>query len=436
MVSFTQRLSEQLDTIERDNERINALLFVRPRDELLAEAESIEQKIENGSAGALAGLSFAIKANINVIGLPISCASRTLESYRGTFDADVITSIKQEDGLIIGIANCDEFASGSSGTHSAFGPTRNPRDESRIPGGSSSGSAASVAAGFCDVALGTDTGGSVRNPASHCGVVAIKPSYGRVSRHGIIDLSMSLDQVGPIARDVATALRVLSVIAGRSTSDATSIDAPVPDLTNDSSVRFGVLDLDGIPVSDAVRSIFDAKVAQLESTLGPLPRIRIEDAALAVATYYPLVYTEFFSATRRFDGRRYGLRIDDAAGDEVKRRILAGMRITHAEDEHQFYRKALAIKTRIAKSFDTAFGTVDAIISPVVPTLPRKLDEQVSPEDEYAEDALTIPANLAGICGASVPTGDVDGVPVGIQVLAPAMREDILASAMRMLEDR
>lgn len=438
VAGFAKRLAAQLDRIEADNERINALLFVRPRSELLAEAKRIEEKMASKKAGRLAGLSIAIKANINKTGFPVSCASRTLEGYRAPYDADVVARIEAEDGLIVGVANCDEFASGASGRHSAFGPTRNPRDESRIPGGSSSGSAASVAAGFCDAALGTDTGGSVRNPASHCGVVGIKPSYGRVSRHGIVDLAMSLDQVAPVACDSATALRVLGVIAGVSENDATTFDVPVPDLAADpkKTIRFGVLDLSELEISPAVLRVFDARVAELESSLGALPRVSIDYISLAVATYYPLVYTEFFSATRRFDGRRYGKPIDEVGGDEVKRRIFAGRRIALAEDENRFYRKSLVVSEHIAASFERAFERVDVILSPVVPMLPRKLDEKVLPEDEYAEDALTIPANLAGICAASLPAGEAKGLPVGIQILAPRLREDVLAAAMRLVEKR
>lgn len=438
MVAFAERLAQQLDRIEADNERINALLYVRPRDELLAEAKRIDAKIAKGDAGRLAGLSIAIKANINKTGFPTNCASRTLEGYAAAYDADVVARIEAEDGLIIGVANCDEFACGASGTHSAFGATKNPRDETRISGGSSSGSAASVAAGFCDAALGTDTGGSVRNPASHCGVVGIKPSYGRVSRHGVVDLSMSLDQVAPIARDVETALRVLNVIAGFSENDATTYEAPVPDLAKDpkSELRFAVLDLSPFSISKDVTGVFDARIAELESSIGKLPRVSIDSIGLAVATYYPLVYTEFFSATRRFDGRRYGKPIDEAGGDEVKRRILAGKRIALAEDENRFYRKALVVKERIAESFTEAFEDVDVILSPVVPVPARLITDDILPEDEYAEDALTIPANLAGICGASLPAGDAKGLPVGIQLLAPRLREDILAAAMRLVEKR
>jgi aspartyl-tRNA(Asn)/glutamyl-tRNA(Gln) amidotransferase subunit A len=374
VVSFVERVSAQFDRIEERNGTINALLTVRDRSEVIAEAKRIEERIASGSAGKLAGLTIAVKANINVQGLPASCASRTLENYRATYDADVIERIRCEDGLIIGMANCDEFAAGSSGLHSAFGPTRNPIDETRIPGGSSSGSAASVAAGFSDAALGTDTGGSVRNPASHCGVVAIKPSYGRVSRHGIVDLSMSLDQVGPIARDVDTALRVLSVIAGSSENDATTIESPVPDLVIDRPVRFAILDVSGIEVDPRVLAAFDEAIGALERAVGPMERVSIPQIPLSVATYYPIVYTEFYSATRRFDGRRYGSMIDEVSGEEVKRRIRAGARITHAEDEHRFYRKALSVKASITASFERAFETVDVILSPVVPVIARRID--------------------------------------------------------------
>lgn len=440
MVSFSTRVGEQFDRIDERNASLNALLFVRDRDEVLAEAKAIEERIADGTAGRLAGLTVAVKANINVVGLPVSCASRVLESYRATYDADVVSRIRAEDGLIIGIANCDEFACGSSGTHSAFGATRNPIDEERIAGGSSSGSAVAVAAGFCDVALGTDTGGSVRNPASHCGVVAIKPSYGRVSRHGVVDLSMSLDQVGPVARDVEDALRVLEVIAGYSEHDATSVDTPVPALTtphlsSDRRPRCAVLDLSDLHVDPNVLAVFDRSVGLLEAVLGPLKRVSIPEAPLSVATYYPIVYTEFYSSTRRFDGRRYGLLIDDHAGEEVRRRIRAGARITHAEDEHRFYRRALSVRASITASFDEAFKEFDVILSPVVPSVARRIDESVSPEEEYDADALTIPANLAGICAASIPAGEALGLPVGIQLVSRRFGEEDLAAGMRIVSD-
>jgi aspartyl-tRNA(Asn)/glutamyl-tRNA(Gln) amidotransferase subunit A len=437
VVSFSLRVAEQFDRIKMRNAQLNALLYVRDRSEVLEESKLIEERIACGSAGKLAGRTVVIKANINAVGFPVSCASKVLESYRGTYDADVIERIRAEDGLIIGVANCDEFACGASGTHSAFGPTRNPIDETRIPGGSSSGSAVAVAAGFCDVALGTDTGGSVRNPASHCGVVAIKPSYGRVSRHGIIDLSMSLDQVGPIARDVEDALLVLEAIAGYSENDATTFDGAVVQLSQRSKreLRFAVLDVSELDIDPEVSAVFDASVRKLEAALGSFERVTIPEIPLSVATYYPLVYTEFYSATRRFDGRRYGLAIDEHAGAEVLRRIRAGARITHAEDEHRFYRKALSVKAKITASFERAFETFDVILSPVVPAPARRIDAPVSPEDEYGEDALTIPANLAGLCAASMPAGEALGVPIGIQLIARSLGEAYLAEGMRQVSD-
>ena len=435
-MTFIDRVEEQLDRIDERNASLNALLHVRDRTQILAEARGIEQRIASGTAGQLAGYTLVVKANINVCGLPTSCASRTLEGYRATYDADVIERIRAADGLILGIANCDEFAAGSSGTHSAFGPTRNPIDHERISGGSSSGSAAAVAAGFCDLALGTDTGGSVRNPASHCGVVAIKPSYGRVSRHGVIDLSMSLDQVGPIARDVESALLLLSVISGYSSNDVTTIDTPVPDITSetDRRIRFSVLELTGIAIDPEVKAVFERAIRSIESTLEePLERITIPQIPLGVATYYPIVYTEFYSATRRFDGRRYGLRIDEQAGEEVQRRIRAGARITHSEDEHRFYRRALTVKAELTTAFEESFTKTDIILSPVVPVVARRLAESVRAEEEYGEDALTIPANLAGLCAASIPAGEAYDLPVGIQLSAARFEEEVLAEGMRRI---
>src|SRR3989344_4488819 len=223
-------VAQCLDVIEKKNKKINALLFVNTH--ALQEAAAVDKKIKNGKAGRLAGLAVAIKSNISVVDMPISCASKTLENYYGTFDADVIQHIKAEDGIIIGMANCDEFAAGSTGEYSAFGPTNNPAAPGHVAGGSSSGSAASVASGMADLALGSETGGSIRNPASHCGVVGIKPSYGRVSRYGLVDLSMSLDQIGPLSRGIHGAALLMEIIAGKSTHDPTTMGKPVEQYTS------------------------------------------------------------------------------------------------------------------------------------------------------------------------------------------------------------
>jgi len=294
MVGKLKQYLAEIKRNDKSGKKINAFLQVNP--------------IEGKKTGKLAGKIIAVKANINVKGLNASCASKTLEDYKSPYDATVIKKIKDEGGLIIGIANCDEFASGSSGETSAFGPTKNPKALDLIPGGSSSGSVAAVAAGFCDMALGSDTGGSVRNPASHCGVVGIKPTYSSVSRYGLIDLAMSFDQIGPIAKNVSDAALLLSVIQGKDKCDSISQDSKI-NLSNiektPKNLTIGLLDF---PIKDKrIQKLIDDKVKQAAERYGwKIRKIKIPYLDLAVSTYYPITYVEFFSATRRLDGRRYG----------------------------------------------------------------------------------------------------------------------------------
>src|SRR3989338_1865443 len=311
---------KQIEKDDKNGKKINA--FLELNKGLMEEASELDVKKKTGKKlGRLFGKIIGVKSNINVLGMTASCASRTLENYKSTYDATVISKIKKEDGLIVGMCNCDEFASGSSGENSAFGPTQNPAAPGKIPGGSSSGSAASVAASFCDVALGSDTGGSIRNPASHCCIIGVKPSYGLVSRYGLIDLSMSLDQIAPAARNVNDASLVLSVIAGKDEKDTTSFDSKEIKLNEIKKIKVGVIKVKG--VDKRIQNIIDNKVKEIKEKLKwDIEEIEIKHIDLSVQTYYPLVYVEFFSATRRFDGRRYGKKIEESCGEEVLRRIL------------------------------------------------------------------------------------------------------------------
>ncbi|HLC80573.1 MAG TPA: amidase family protein [Candidatus Nanoarchaeia archaeon] len=431
-----QNIKELLGIIKQKNKEINAFLYVDEK-RALEKAKEIDQRIKNKlRMGKLAGLGIAVKANINVIGLPISCASKTLDYYYGTYDADVIKRIKAEDGIVLGITNMDEFAAGGSGEKSAFKATKNPAALNRIPGGSSSGSAAAVASGMCDLALGTDTGGSIRNPASHCGIVGIKPSYGRVSRYGVIDLAMSLDQVGPLAQDVYGAALLLGVIAGHSDSDSTTFEEAVPDynknLTLPKLIKLGLSpEFEKLCSNKKIYALIKKKAEELAKKIGgEIKKVQLKYTPLGVQTYYPLVYTEFFSGTRKFDGRRFGKKIEDSCGEEVLRRILGGKEISRAEFHGTYYRKALKAKELIKKDFETAFGEVDFILSPVTPELPYILGHKITPEEDYALDAFTIPANLAGICAGVVPLGRIDGLPVGLQVMGAAFAEERLIALM------
>lgn len=418
-----------LEKIKKENKKINAVLSLN--DKALAEARLVDKKIKSGKAGKLAGLGFMIKSNICVQGLETNCASQTLKNWKATYDATVIRKIKEEDGIIIGMANMDEFASGSSGETSAFGACKNPSALDRVPGGSSSGSAASVSADFCDVALGTDTGGSIRNPASHCGVVGVKPSYGKVSRYGLIDLSMSFDQIGVLSKEIGICKEVLDVMGGRDENDPTTLDIKNKN-DNTKNITIGVLKTSA---DSKINSLIENKIKEIiKKNNWKTKNVNIKYIDLAVQTYYPIVYTEFFSGTRKFDGRRFGKKIEDVCGSEVLRRLIGGAEITKSEYEGRYYKKALEVKEFIKKEFDRVFKEVDCVISPTVPRLPHKLGSNISTKDMYDYDTLTIPANLAGICAISIPVGKVDNVPVGLQVMCPAFQEGKMFSIAKRFE--
>ncbi|MAG16094.1 Asp-tRNA(Asn)/Glu-tRNA(Gln) amidotransferase GatCAB subunit A [Candidatus Woesearchaeota archaeon] len=440
-LSAVENIRNFLQVIKAKNKDVNAILNVN--ENALKEAAAVDKKIKQKKAGKLAGLAISVKSCISVLDLPLTCASRTLENYSGTFDADVIKKIKEEDGIIIGMANMDEFSCGASGESSVFGPTDNPAAPGRIPGGSSSGSAASVAAGMCDLSLGEDTGGSIRNPASHCGVVGIKPSYGRVSRFGSVDLAMSLDQIGPISNDVYGSALMMEVISGKSKYDATTFDKPVSSYTaiikkKLKNLKIGLgSDFERLCSDKRIYDkIKDAATSMAATTKSKMINVNLKYIHLAIQTYYPLVYVEFFSGTRKFDGRAYGKKIEEYCGEEVLRRILGGKEISKSEYEGKYYRKALAISKFIKKDFEKAFEKVDVIIAPTTPMLPHKIGGRISePKIMYAYDAFTIPANLAGICAGVVSCGKIDNIPVGLQIMAPAFKEDLLLQAMKAVED-
>lgn len=439
-LTAVENIKNFLNIIEAEKD-LNAVLSVN--ENAMNDAKAVDKKIKKGKGGKLAGLGIIVKSNISVIDLPITCASRTLENYTGTYDADVIKKIREEDGVILGMSNMDEFACGVSGESSAFGPTINPVARDRVPGGSSSGSAAAVAAGMCDIALGSDTGGSIRNPASHCGVVGTKPSYGRVSRYGLVDLSMSLDQIGPLSKDVYGNALMLEVISGVSEYDATTFDEDVNNYTATVNKSLGNLkigmsdDFEKLCKNKEIYRLIKQRAEEFaEVNNSKIRNVNLKYLDLAVQTYYPIVYVEFFSGTRKFDGRRYGKKIEDVAGVEVLRRIFGGREISKSEYEGKYYRKALAVRKLISQDFEKAFEKVDMIISPVTPELPHKIGGRINdPETLYAFDAFTIPASLAGICSGVVPAGKIDGIPVGIQIIAPAFNESKMLQVMKTMED-
>lgn len=411
---------KEIENNDKKGKKINAFLQINP-------------EARETSKGKLAGKVIAIKSNINVKGLNASCASMTLKDYTCPYDATVIEKIKKEGGIIIGMTNCDEFASGSSGETSAFGPTKNPCDLEKIPGGSSSGSAAAVAAGFCDMALGSDTGGSIRNPASHCGIVGVKPTYGLVSRYGLIDLSMSLDQIGTFGKNVDDALLLLNVIRGKDERDATSMESKEIKIEKLKKIKLGVLDIE---IQDKrISELINKKVADIaKKNNWEVKKIKLQHINLAIQSYYPLVYVEFFSGTRKFDGRRYGEKIEESCGPEVLRRILGGSEISKAEFKGLYYRRALKAKELIRQEFQEAFKDVDAIIMPAVPRLPHKIGSSISIDEMYAYDSVTVPANLAGLPAISIPAGKLDNIPVGMQIYCPWFEEGRMFSIAKMFE--
>lgn len=423
------------------NETLNAFLEI-DRQGALERAAAIE------SNGALSGVPVAVKDNICVLGMQASCGSRILGDYRPPYNATVIERLTQAGAVIIGKTNCDEFAMGSSNENSAFGPVRNPWDTSRVPGGSSGGSAAAVAAGIVPVALGSDTGGSVRQPASLCGVVGLKPTYGRNSRYGLVAFASSLDQVGIFAREVEDVARVLSAIAGRDPHDSTTADVPVPDytasLTGDlKGARVGfprALFGEGLDaeVANAVKDVVD-----VYRDLGAeIVDVELPNARYAIAVYYIIATAEASSNLARFDGVRYGFRAEDAPelrqmyrrtreegfGAEVKRRIMLGTYVLSAGYYDAYYRKAQQVRTLIKNDFLTAFERCDAIITPTAPTPAFALGEKVDdPLAMYLNDIYTVTANLAGVPGISVPCGlSSERLPIGFQLLGPYWSEPAL----------
>ena len=411
----------------------------------------------------LGGIPIAIKDNLNVLGQPCTCGSKFLaENYTSPYDATVIRKLRAAGAIPFGRMNQDEFAMGSSTENSALQVTRNPHDPARIPGGSSGGSAASVAAGTAIAALGSDTGGSIRQPASHCGVVGLKPSYGRVSRYGLVAFASSLDQIGPLTQSVEDAARMLQAIAGYDPLDSTCLDVPVPDYL--AGLHDGVKGLKlGVPkeyfgegIDPGVRARVEAAIQSLAAQGAEIVELSLPHTEYAVATYYVIAPAEASSNLSRFDGIRYGHRTSSPAdildlykksreegfGPEVKRRIILGTYVLSSGYYDAYYSRAQKVRTLIRRDFENAFQQVDAIVSPVAPTPARKIGAfAADPLHEYLSDIFTLSANLAGIPGISVPCGttDFDGgknLPVGLQILGPHLGEAKLLQIAQAAEAR
>jgi len=452
--SARESVEESLQKIATGDPEIHAFLEVMA-DQALERADEIDRVVASGSdPGPLAGVPVALKDNLCTTGVPTTCSSKILAGWRPPYDATVVERLRAAGAIAIGKTNMDEFAMGSSTENSCSGPTRNPHDHDRVPGGSSGGSAAAVAAGFVPVALGSDTGGSIRQPAALCGVVGMKPTYGVVSRFGLIAFASSLDQIGPLSATVADAALMLEVIGGHDRRDSTSLDAPAPNVLAavDAGVtgkRIGlVTELVEDTAPEVAARVREAAEA-LESAGALVEEISIPQFHYGLAAYYLIAPAEASSNLARFDGVRFGLRVDalDVAamnvatrtagfGAEVKRRIMLGTYALSAGYYDAYYAKAQRVRTLVADGFAHAYLRFDALLGATTPTTAFGIgDRTEDPLAMYLSDSCTVPANLAGHPAISVPFGaDQLGLPVGVQVMAPALGEPTLFAVAGAVE--
>lgn len=450
-----------LDRIAAHDGAIHAFLHVDAEGALATAADVDRRRAAGERLGALAGVPVAVKDLLCTVGQPTTCGSRILEGWVPPYDATVVTRLREADMPILGKTNLDEFAMGSSTEHSAYGPTRNPWDTDRTPGGSGGGSAAAVAARLAPLAVGTDTGGSIRQPGALTGTVGVKPTYGGVSRQGIVAMASSLDQAGPVTRTVLDAALLHEVMGGHDPLDSTSIDAPVPPVVEAArrgdvaGLRIGVVrELSGEGFQAGVQARFDEAVALLTAAGATVTEVSCPSFVQALATYYLVMPSEVSSNLARFDAMRYGLRTfpegvedpsaeqvmaasrDAGFGDEVKRRIILGTYALSSGYYDAYYGSAQKVRALVAADFDAAFAEVDVLMSPTAPTTAFPLGEKLDdPLAMYLQDVATIPANLAGVPGLSLPAGLAeDGLPVGVQFLAPLQADDRLYNAAAALE--
>lgn len=448
-------LESHLAVIEQREPEIHAFNLVTA-DAARAAAAEIDRRVAAGEdPGRLAGVPVALKDNLCTHGVPTTCSSRILEGWRPPYDATVVERLAAAGAVTIGKTNLDEFAMGSSTENSAFGPTRNPRDVSRVPGGSSGGSAAAVAADFAPLALGSDTGGSIRQPAALCGVVGVKPTYGLVSRYGLVAFASSLDQIGPFAASVADAALLLEVIAGHDPRDSTSIPEPAPALVEHlddgvAGMRVGIIsELLGDGMAADVVAQVRAAAEALAAAGATVEEVSVPAVTLGLSAYYLIAPAEASSNLARFDGVRYGLRVDAPTtaemmvatrtagfGAEVKRRIMLGTYALSAGYYDAYYGQAQKVRTLICRDFAAAYERFDVLLAPTSPTTAFAFGAKTAdPLTMYLNDSCTIPSNLAGHPAMSVPFGvGVDGLPVGVQVLAPGLGEVAMFRTAAVLE--
>lgn len=444
-LELTQAVLARIDEVEGD---VQAYLTIT-REEALAQAKAVDEKITKGEEIAfLEGIPGAIKDNICTKGIKTTCASKILQKFVPPYDATVMQKLEAQNPVVLGKTNLDEFAMGGSTENSAYHPTCNPWNTECVPGGSSGGSAAAVAAGTAVWALGSDTGGSIRQPASFCGVVGMKPTYGRVSRYGLVAYASSLDQIGPITKDVTDCAHILNIIAGRDEMDSTSLEVQVPDFT-----KALVQDVKGLKIGlpkeyfvkgmdPEVEAAVKNGVKELEKLGAEVVEISLPNTDYAISTYYLIAPAEAATNLARYDGVSYGERAEDAAdlvemmtktrtqylGEEVKRRIMIGNYALSAGYYDAYYLKALKVRRLVKEDYDKAFKDVDVIICPAAPSVAYKIGEKISnPLEMYLQDACTVPLNLAGLPGISVPCGyNKDKMPIGMQIIGKALDEETI----------
>ena len=444
-LELTKSVLARIDEVEGD---VQAYLTFT-REEALAQAKAVDEKIAKGEEIAfLEGIPGAIKDNICTKGIKTTCASKILQKFVPPYDATVMQKLDAQNPVVLGKTNLDEFAMGGSTENSAYHPTCNPWNTDCVPGGSSGGSAAAVAAGTAVWALGSDTGGSIRQPASFCGVVGMKPTYGRVSRYGLVAYASSLDQIGPITKDVTDCAHILNIIAGRDEMDSTSLDVQVPDFT-----KALVQDVKGLKIGlpkeyfvkgmdPEVEAAVKNGVKELEKLGAEVVEISLPNTDYAISTYYLIAPAEAATNLARYDGVSYGERAEDAAdlvemmtktrtqylGEEVKRRIMIGNYALSAGYYDAYYLKALKVRRLVKEDYDKAFKDVDVIICPAAPSVAYKIGEKIAnPLEMYLQDACTVPLNLAGLPGISVPCGyNKDKMPIGMQIIGKALDEETI----------
>lgn len=453
-LSLADNVKHFLKNID-DQKDLNAFNFVFS-DEAIEKAKEVEQKIKNNSAGKLAGMVIAIKDVLAYKDHPLTCSSNILKNFTSLYTATAVQKLIDEDAIIIGKTNCDEFAMGSSNENSAFGNVLNPVDKTRVPGGSSGGSAVAVAANLCDVSLGTDTGGSIRQPAAFCGVYGFKPTYGRVSRFGLTAFASSFDTIGPFTKNVGDAALVMEVISAKDDNDSTSVDKIVPDflasLKDERKFKIGIPKeyfADGLDeeIKTAVLNVADK--LKLENYF--VKEVSLPKTEYTIAAYYILTTAEASSNLARFDGARYGIRSKDfndlnemyvntrveGLGKEVKRRIMLGTYVLSTGYYDAYYRKAQKVRRLIKEDFDNVFKQVDLLITPTTPTTAFKIGEKSDdPLKMYLSDIYTTSANLAGLPGISIPIGrNSEDMPIGLQILSQQFDEEKILQLAKHIQD-